>query len=59
MTGRRRLHAIAERRSEGGFHVNRWLICRCGWSTPKHYSASLVAEWFAEHQAEREAAGEW
>ena len=54
----KRMHVVAERRRVGGFHVERWLVCRCGWRTPKHYNAGRVMGWFKEHQAEREEAGE-
>lgn len=57
MSGKR-LHAIKSRGTVGIFHVERYIVCRCGWQTERHYSAGVVAERFKAHQAERLQAGE-
>lgn len=48
----RKEHVIARRWQEGGFHVRRYIRCRCGQKFT-HYNAGKLTEMFKEHQKEK------
>jgi hypothetical protein len=44
-------HVIVERWTTGGFHVERFARCRCGW-VGWHYNAGVLREQFEVHKQE-------
>lgn len=51
-----REHAQADYFQTGGFHVERTIVCRCGWRFT-HYNAANVKAEFRKHKAAAGASG--